>query len=106
MRGGGASSSRGGGSPGSAARALEAAEERLREALADGLAQVSFRLINSSLSELTYFYFFLLIFNLFCSERSLRLLWPRSEPRRREITPSGLESVLNGSQSGPHSLLR
>ena len=42
MRGGGASSSRGAGSPSSAARALEAAEERLREALADGLAQVSF----------------------------------------------------------------
>ena len=57
MRGGGASSSRGPGSPGSAARALEAAEERLREALADGLARVSFRLIISSLSELSYFYF-------------------------------------------------
>ena len=57
MRGGGASSSRGGGSPGSTARALAAAEERLREALADGLARVSFRLISSSLSELTYFIF-------------------------------------------------
>ena len=55
MRGGGASSSRGAGSPGSLARALEAAEERLREALADGLAQVSFRLINFSLSELLTF---------------------------------------------------
>ena len=44
MRGGGASSSRGVGSPGSAARALETAEERLREALADGLAQVSFKI--------------------------------------------------------------
>ena len=37
MRGGGASSSRGGGSPSSLARAPKAAEERLREALADGL---------------------------------------------------------------------
>ena len=44
MRGGGASSSRGAGSPRSAARALATAEERLREALADGLARVSFRL--------------------------------------------------------------
>ena len=43
MRGGGASSSRGVSSLGSAARALEAAEERLREALADGLARVSFK---------------------------------------------------------------
>ena len=43
MRGGEASSSRGGGSPESAVRALAAAEERLREALADGLAQVSFK---------------------------------------------------------------
>ena len=43
MRGGAASSSRGAGSPGSLARALEAVEERLREALADGLAQVSFK---------------------------------------------------------------
>ena len=41
MRGGGVSSSRGVGSPSSLAKALEAAEERLREALADGLAQVS-----------------------------------------------------------------
>ena len=57
MRRGGASSSRGAGSPGSAARALEAAEERLREALADGLVRVSFRLIIFSLSELTYFIF-------------------------------------------------
>ena len=57
MRGGGASSSRGASSPRSAARALEAAEERLHEALTDGLARVSFRLINSSLNELTYFYF-------------------------------------------------
>ena len=56
MRGGGASSSRGGGSPGSTAKALAAVEERLREALADGLAQVSFRLINFSLSELLCFY--------------------------------------------------
>ena len=64
MRKGGASSSRGAGSPGSAARALEAAEERLREALADGLARVSFRLINSSLSELTYFIFVIII--IFC----------------------------------------
>ena len=46
MRGGGASSSRGAGSPGSLARALEAAEERLCEALADGLARVSFKIIN------------------------------------------------------------
>ena len=44
MRGGGASSSRGAGSLGSLARALEAAEERLREALADGLAWVSFKI--------------------------------------------------------------
>ena len=43
MRGGRASSSRGGGSPSSLAKALEAAEECLREALADGLALVSFR---------------------------------------------------------------
>ena len=57
MRGGGASSSRGGGSPSSTARALAAAEERLREALADGLARVSFRLIDSSLNELTCFHF-------------------------------------------------
>ena len=57
MRGGGASSSRGAGSPGSLARALEVVEERLHEALADGLARVSFRLISSSLSELTYFIF-------------------------------------------------
>ena len=42
MRGGGASSSRGGGSPESAGRALAAVEERLREALADGLARVSY----------------------------------------------------------------
>ena len=62
MRRGGASSSRGAGSPGSTARALEAAEERLREALADGLARVSFKLIISFLSELSYFYFVLLIF--------------------------------------------
>ena len=46
MRGGGASSSRGGSSLGSLARALKATEERLREALADGLAWVSFRFIN------------------------------------------------------------
>ena len=57
MRGGGASSSRGAGSPGSLARALEAAEERLREALADGLDRVSFKLIISSLNELTCFHF-------------------------------------------------
>ena len=38
MHGGGASSSRRDGSPGSLARALEAAEERLCEALADGQA--------------------------------------------------------------------
>ena len=57
MRGGGASSSHGASSPGSAARALEAAEEHLREALVDGLARVSFRLISSSLNELTCFYF-------------------------------------------------
>ena len=57
MHGGGASSSRGAGSPGSLARALEAAEERLREDLTDGLARVSFRLI-FPLSELTYFYFY------------------------------------------------
>ena len=44
MRGGGASSSRRVSSPGSAARALETAEERLREALADGLARVSFKI--------------------------------------------------------------
>ena len=56
MRGGGASSSRGAGSPGSAARALEAVEERLREALADGLARVSFRLIIFPLSELTFLF--------------------------------------------------
>ena len=46
----------GAGSPGSLARALEAAEERLREALADGLARVSFRLINLCLIELICFY--------------------------------------------------
>ena len=56
MRGGGASSSRGTGSPGSLARALEAAEERLREALADGLAWVSFKVISSFLIELTCFH--------------------------------------------------
>ena len=44
MRGGGASSSRGAGSSGSLARALEAMEERLHEALADGLARVSFKI--------------------------------------------------------------
>ena len=44
MHGGGTSSSRGAGSPGSFARALEAAEERLHEALADGLAWVSFKI--------------------------------------------------------------
>ena len=44
MRGGGASSSPGGGSLGSLTRALEAAEERLCEALADGLARVNFKL--------------------------------------------------------------
>ena len=87
MRGGGASSSHGGRSPGCLARALEATEEHLREALVDGLARVSFRLIISSLSELTYFYFLLLIFNLFCSERSSRQPWPRSEPPRRESRP-------------------
>ena len=58
MRGGGASSSRGAGSPGSLARALEVVEERLRETLADGLARVSFRFIGSSLIELTCFHFF------------------------------------------------
>ena len=57
MRGGGASSSRGASSPGSATRALKAAEELLRKALADGLAWVSFKLIISSLSDLSYFYF-------------------------------------------------
>ena len=62
MRRGGASSSRGAGSPGSAARALEAAEERLREALADGLARVSFRLIIFPLSELTFFFIFVINF--------------------------------------------
>ena len=46
MRDGGASSSRRAGSPGSLARALEAVEEHLREALDDGLAQVSFKFIN------------------------------------------------------------
>ena len=65
MRGGGASSSRGGGSPGSLARALEVVEERLREALADGLAWVSFRLISSSLIELTCVYFSYWFFNYF-----------------------------------------
>ena len=64
MRRGGASSSRGAGSPGSASRALEAAEERLREALADGLVRVSFRLIIFSLSEFTYFIFVIII--IFC----------------------------------------
>ena len=44
MRGRGASSSCGAGSLGSLARALEAAEERLHEALADGLARVSFKI--------------------------------------------------------------
>ena len=58
MRRGGASSSCGAGSPGNLARALEAAEERLREALADGLARVSFRLIIFPLSELTFFFNF------------------------------------------------
>ena len=43
MRRGGASSSRGAGSPGSLARALEAVEERLCEAIVDGLARVSFK---------------------------------------------------------------
>ena len=43
MHGGGASSSRGANSPGSLARALETAEERLYEAIADGLVQVSFK---------------------------------------------------------------
>ena len=56
MRGGGASSSRGAGSPGSAARALEAVEEHLCEALADGLAQVSFKVNWLTLIELSYFY--------------------------------------------------
>ena len=56
MRGGGASSSCGGNSPGSLARALEAAEERLREALSDGLVQVSFKFINLFLIELLCFY--------------------------------------------------
>ena len=46
MRGGGASSSRGAGSPSSLARALEVAEERLCEALVDGLARVSFKFID------------------------------------------------------------
>ena len=46
MRGGGASSSRRGNSLGSLARALEAAEERLLEALADGLAWVNFKFIS------------------------------------------------------------
>ena len=57
MHGGGASSSREAGSLGSLSRALEAAEERLREALADGLAWVSFRFIGSYLIALTYFLF-------------------------------------------------
>ena len=39
----GSLSSRRGSSPGSVVRALETAEERLCEALADGLAQVSFK---------------------------------------------------------------
>ena len=43
MRGGGASSSREGDSPGSLAKALEAVEERLLQTLVDGLARVSFR---------------------------------------------------------------
>ena len=43
MCGGGASSSHGGGSLGSLARALEATEEHLHEALANGLAQVNFK---------------------------------------------------------------
>ena len=59
MRGGGASSSCGGGSPGSLARALEATEERLHEALADGLAQVSFKVISSF--SLNYYVFIYLI---------------------------------------------
>ena len=56
MRGGGASSSRGGGSPSNLARALEVAEERLREALADGLARVSFKVNWFILIELSYFH--------------------------------------------------
>ena len=56
MRGGEASSSRSGGSPGSLARALEAAEERLRETLVDGLAWVSFKVIR-----LNYYVFICLI---------------------------------------------
>ena len=73
MRGGGASSSRGGGSPGSAARAFEAAEERLCEALADGLARVSFRLISSSLNELTcFFYFFVINFYFILQREELK----------------------------------
>ena len=64
MRGGGASSSRRAGSPGSLARALEAAEERLHEALADRLAPVSFRLIGSFL--IILFMNYRLINYLFC----------------------------------------
>ena len=56
MRGGGASSSCGASSPGSLAKALEAAEERLREALADGLAWVSFKVNRLILIELLCFH--------------------------------------------------
>ena len=56
MCGGGASSSRGAGSLDSLAKALEAAEERLHEALADGLAQVSFKVNWLILIELLCFH--------------------------------------------------
>ena len=56
MRGGGASSSRRVGSPGSAARALETAEERLREALVDRIARVSFKVNWFILIELPCFH--------------------------------------------------
>ena len=63
----GASSSRGGGSPGRLARALEVAEEHLQQALVDGQAQVYFNLVSYLI--LNYYIFIFLIFSfLFCSE--------------------------------------
>ena len=67
MRDGGASSSCGVSSPGSTARALEAAEERLREALADGLARVSFKINWFIFNLIIIFLFILLILTCFAA---------------------------------------
>ena len=88
-----------------AALAEERATSQREQARLASEVKFNFYLFSCILIELLSF-IYLINFNLFCSERSLRRRWPRRGPRFRESAPSGPGSVLNGPESGPHSLLR